>query len=58
MISFFKNVFLFTGILWFFAAISIMIFELHFGTQEIMATLIVPLVYGIVRTFDKKESTI
>lgn len=58
MISFFKNIFLFTGILWFFCAISIIIFELHFGTKEIIATLVVPLVYGIVRVFDKTESNV
>lgn len=51
--TFFHHFFLSTGILWFFCALAIVIFELNFRKQEILLTLIFPLAYAIFRQFDK-----
>lgn len=52
-LSFFKNFFLATGVIWFFCGLSIIFFELNFQTKEILLTLILPLAWAIVRLFEK-----
>ena len=52
-LTFFKNMFLATGVIWFFSALAIIILNLHFGPREIILTLIIPLAYAVVRLFDK-----
>jgi hypothetical protein len=51
--GFFKNFFLSTGVIWTFSAFAILTFQLNFGRQEIIFSLIFPLAYAIVRLFDK-----
>jgi len=51
--GFFKNFFLSAGVIWTFSAFAILIFQLNFGQQEIIISLIFPLAYAIVRLFDK-----
>ncbi|WP_280646982.1 MULTISPECIES: helix-turn-helix transcriptional regulator [unclassified Dysgonomonas] len=53
--SFFYNYFLATGIVWFFCAISIVIFKLDFQIKEILLTIIIPLAFSIFKQFTKKD---
>ena len=55
-VEFFRNMFLATGVLWFFAALAILIFDLNFHEEEIVMTLIVPVAYAVIRLFEKKNS--
>ncbi|TCS83679.1 hypothetical protein EDD80_1294 [Anseongella ginsenosidimutans] len=48
----FRNFFLATGVLWFLCGLSIIIFNFHFETKEIVISLVLPLSYAIVRMFD------
>lgn len=52
-LTFFKNMFLATGVIWFFSALAIIILNLNFGPREIIFTLIIPFAYAVVRLFDK-----
>jgi hypothetical protein len=50
--QFFRNFFLANGVLWFLCGLSTLIFKFHLGPQELLATLLLPLAYAIVRLFD------
>jgi hypothetical protein len=52
-LTFLKNMFLATGVIWFFSALAIIILNLNFGPREIIFTLIIPVAYAVVRLFDK-----
>ncbi|MDB5005031.1 MAG: hypothetical protein JWQ34_3256 [Mucilaginibacter sp.] len=52
-LTFFKNLFLATGVIWFFSALAIIILNLNFGPREIVFTLIIPLAYAVVKLFDR-----
>ena len=55
--SFLFDFFLSTGIVWFFCALSLMIFNLNFQMKEILLTLIIPLSFAIFRFIGKYESS-
>lgn len=55
-LEFFRNMFLATGVLWFFAALAILIFDLNFHEEEITMTLLIPVAYAVIRLFEKKNS--
>ncbi|PWS27625.1 hypothetical protein DHW03_08545 [Pedobacter yonginense] len=57
LLTFLKNFFLASGIIWVLAALSIITFGLNFQRQEIIITLILPLAYAIVRIFDQSKNT-
>jgi hypothetical protein len=52
-ITFFKNFFFATGVIWSLSALSILILKLSFQPKEIAMTLILPLAWALVRLFDK-----
>lgn len=54
--NFFYNYFLATGIVWFFCALCIVIFNLNFQMKEILLTIIVPLAFSIFRQFTTNET--
>ena len=54
--NFFYNYFLSTGIVWFFCALAILIFSLHFSKKEIILTIIIPLAFSIFRKFTQNET--
>ncbi|MFB6319630.1 helix-turn-helix domain-containing protein [Saccharicrinis sp. FJH54] len=55
--NFFYNYFLAMGIVWFFCALSIVLFKLNFQIKEILLTIIIPLAFSIFRQFTKNESS-
>lgn len=56
-VEFFRNMFLATGVLWFFTALAILIFDLNFHEEEIVMTLLVPVAYAVIRLFEKKNTS-
>jgi len=42
---------------WFFCALSIVLFKLNFQTKEILLTIIIPLAFSIFRQFTKDNSS-
>lgn len=53
---FFYHFFLAIGVVWFFSACAILIYELNFQRKEILMTLIFPMAYAILRLFEKRRS--
>lgn len=51
--NFFYNYFLATGIIWFFLALSILIFDLTFREKEILLTILIPLTFSIFKKLTK-----
>jgi prolipoprotein diacylglyceryltransferase len=56
MTNFLKDVFLGLGVVWLLTAICILTFKLNIGEREILATLIFPIAYGIVRFISQKTA--
>jgi transcriptional regulator with XRE-family HTH domain len=55
--KFLYNYFLAIGIIWFFCALSIVIFKLNFQVKEILLTLIIPLAFSIFRKFTNNNTS-
>ena len=55
--NFFHNYFLAIGIIWFFCALSIVIFKLNFQIKEILLTIIIPLAFSIFKKFTQSNSS-
>lgn len=55
-LTFLKNMFLATGVIWFFSGLAIIILNLSFGPREIIFTLIIPVAYAVVKLFDKVKA--
>ncbi|GAA3592297.1 helix-turn-helix domain-containing protein [Flavivirga amylovorans] len=55
--NFFHNYFLAIGIIWFFCALSIVIFKLNFQVKEILLTIIIPLAFSIFKRFTQNNSS-
>lgn len=53
--SFFHNYFLASGIVWFFCALSILIFKLNFQAKEILLIMIIPFAFSVFKYFTKNE---
>lgn len=56
-LTFSKNFFLATGIIWTLSALAILIFKLNFQTREIIMTLILPFAWAIFKLFDKGKAS-
>jgi transcriptional regulator with XRE-family HTH domain len=55
-LNFFRNYFLAVGIIWFFCALSIIIFNLHFREKEILLTILIPLAFFIFKKVTEKKT--
>lgn len=55
--KFFYNYFLAIGIIWFFCALSIVIFKLNFRAKEIILTIIIPLAFSIFKKFTQDSES-
>lgn len=56
-VEFFRNMFLATGVIWFFAALAILIFQLNFHEEEVVMTILIPVAYAVIRLFEKKDAS-
>lgn len=54
--AFFHNFFLATGVIWFFAALALLIFHLNYEEREILFSIILPLAWAVIKQFDQKSA--